>query len=370
MDFTRNMFENILKENVPDISNKDIWIWGTGNTAQLYQEGFIRLRDEGFCISGYCDNDHSKWDKEFYGKPVISPEHLRQLKNVCVLICSPQARVIREVGRQLEEYHMEWYPVDEVILKRHNEEVLNCYDLLHDEESKNIYANLVACRIKGESVPPSELCSGRQYFAMEQFMKYSPKEVFVDCGAYVGDTVEQYIWSRQGVFRKIIAFEPDGKNFEAMRRRTARLTDEWNIDEDAIILCPYGVGDREDGKVFQSYMANQGMGSKFVDSDDVEGERCRIVFLDEYITEQYSFLKADIESYEYKMLLGAQKGIQKNRPLLAVCIYHNAVDLYSIPLLVKKIVPQYHVAIRHHSRLLDETVMYAWVDDENVKGSR
>lgn len=74
-----------------------------------------------------------------------------------------------------------------------------------------------------------------------------------------------------------------------------------------------------------------------------------------------SFLKADIESYEYQMLLGAEKGIKKFRPLLAVCIYHNAVDFYSVILLIKKMVPEYHFAVRHHSENLDETVLYAWI---------
>lgn len=85
------------------------------------------------------------------------------------------------------------------------------------------------------------------------------------------------------------------------------------------------------------------------------------VKLDEFLTEPYSFLKADIESYEYQMLLGAEKSIRKFKPLLAVCIYHNAVDFYSIPILVKQILPEYRLAIRHHKDTLGETVLYAWV---------
>lgn len=58
---------------------------------------------------------------------------------------------------------------------------------------------------------------------------------------------------------------------------------------------------------------------------------------------------------------GAENGLRKYRPLLAVCIYHNAVDFYSIPLLIKRILPEYKLAVRHHLDDLSETVVYAWI---------
>jgi len=57
-----------------------------------------------------------------------------------------------------------------------------------------------------------------------------------------------------------------------------------------------------------------------------------------YITD-HCFTKADIESYEYQMLLGAAEAISARKPKLAICIYHNAVDFVQIPLLIKKTVP-------------------------------
>lgn len=63
------------------------------------------------------------------------------------------------------------------------------------------------------------------------------------------------------------------------------------------------------------------------------------------------------------MLLGAEKGIKKYKPKLAVCIYHNAVDFYFIPLLIHSFVPEYKFAVRHHSYELDETVLYVWIEE-------
>ena len=66
----------------------------------------------------------------------------------------------------------------------------------------------------------------------------------MDCGAYVGDTIERYIWKRDGVFKKIIGFEPDKKNFLAMWNRVKRLNLEWGLDDNALEIYEKGVADR------------------------------------------------------------------------------------------------------------------------------
>lgn len=49
----RQKLEELLNRALPVLTDKPIWIWGAGNTAQLYQEGFKRLEEEGFKIEGY-----------------------------------------------------------------------------------------------------------------------------------------------------------------------------------------------------------------------------------------------------------------------------------------------------------------------------
>ena len=105
---------------------------------------------------------------------------------------------------------------------------------------------------------------------------------------------------------------------------------------------------------------NNGLGSKIVQGVASEGESIKIVALDDVLDEDIDFLKADIESYEYKMLLGAEKTIRRCRPNIAVCIYHNSTDFYSVPLLVHKMMPDAKLAVRHHSNTLADTVLYAF----------
>jgi len=360
---SREALYHALTDNSFSTEGKKLFIWGTGNTAQLYQEGLKRLEEEGFFIHGYCDNHMEKFadDQSFCGKPVLGTEELRREKSAYVLICTPQSRAVREITEQLDGMGIPNSHIDAVIFKLHAKEVMACYDALEDEESRDIYAELTLCRMNGR-YPEKRRVDRELYFTLDRFRNANANEVFVDCGAFVGDVVERYIWNKGGAFGKIIAFEPDKGNYDALAYRVKRLKKEWNLKEDSIVLEYAGIGEQNGEGVFVHDAVNGGLGSKYV-ADASEGDVSRIYSIDGYMTEPFDFLKADIEGYEYQMLLGARESIRRYRPLLAVCIYHNAVDFYTILLLIKSIEPKYKFSLRHHTGLVSETVLYAWVEE-------
>lgn len=352
---TREELGQLLTTDIPAIEDKELWIWGTGGTAGLYQEGLSRIA-LGSKIAGYCDNNKEKWGKQFCGKPIISPEELKVRDNACALICSLQPGVSAEIMDGLTRQGIKGYTIDEVIFKTYFEEVLKCYDLLYDECSKDIYAELVASRMKGKR-PDAHIYSDNSYFIHQRIAAKDIGKTFIDCGAYVGDTIERYIWQTDGVVDRIVGIEPDTENFKALLKRKERLCEEWNIADQKMTMVCAGVGDKTETRRILSI--NDGLGSQFADGNG-EGTEQKIIALDDLLTEPYSFLKADIESFEYKMLLGAEKGIKRWKPDIAVCIYHNAIDFFSVVQLIHSIMPEYKFAVRHHSYGLLETVLYAW----------
>lgn len=362
----RDYIKQQLSQNIPHIEGKKILIYGMGNTAKLYYEGFQRLEKEGFSIEGYCSSfSDNQNEKIFLDKKIYELKELIGRDDICVLICTPNPNTIQSIVTTLDQYKIQHYLVDETILKLHASEVLECYDMLEDEKSKSVYADIVLARMEGR-YPLTETCEyGNAYFAIDSFLSDNDQEVFVDCGAFVGDTVEKFIWNRDGLFKKIIAFEPDQKSFEAMKKRVNRLKEEWNLKEENFVLRQWGVADRTNDIYFENYAQNNGLGNKFTTADEGENiMKIKAVSIDETIKEPITFLKADIESYEYKMLLGAENRIKNDKPLLAICIYHNVMDLFQIPLLIKTMVAGYKMSVRHHLGKLAETVLYCWYDKE------
>ncbi|MDA0067581.1 hypothetical protein OFS07_15080 [Brachyspira hyodysenteriae] len=68
------------------------------------------------------------------------------------------------------------------------------------------------------------------------FVIQNPNEIFLDAGAFVGDTIEKFIYNTCATFKKIYGFEPGEKQFKAMKLRMNRLIEEWSINNENIIL--------------------------------------------------------------------------------------------------------------------------------------
>lgn len=346
---------------LPDISNKEVYIWGSGNTALKYQEGIIRIPN--FKIKAYVDSNYSKQGQMISGKIIISPSEIEISEKTVILICTTQKTVLQEIislCKKMEIKESAIFHIDAGIWGMYKREIRELFDVLSDEKSKYIYLQMLKNRISC-TLPTDDVIDRNQYFSLSEFAKISEKEIFMDCGAFVGDTIEKYIWSRDGVFNKIIAFEPDNKNIEGMKYRLDRLKKEWNISENKIEVYPYAVSDRKNVAYIKRCEVNNGLGTiTCADKNDL-CEEVKSIRVDDFIREGNVFLKADIEGYEYRLIIGAENSIKKYQPKMAICIYHNAVDFFSIPLLIKKINPKYRLFIRHHSVSLDETVLYAYV---------
>jgi len=78
---------------------------------------------------------------------------------------------------------------------------------------------------------------------------------------------------------------------------------------------------------------------------------------------EVGFIKMDIEGAEYSALCGAEKVILRDKPLLAISVYHRPGDMLAIMDHLHCLVPAYRFWLRHYSIGLADTVLYASVDE-------
>ena len=82
--------------------------------------------------------------------------------------------------------------------------------------------------------------------------------------------------------------------------------------------------------------------------------------LDElFAKRRISFLKLDIEGAEPEALTGAREVIARDRPTIAVCVYHLQNHLWQIPLLVGSLVDDYRFYLRPYNEEGWDLVCYA-----------
>lgn len=186
---------------------------------------------------------------------------------------------------------------------------------------------------------------GNQYF---DFFEPEENEVFVDAGAYDGMTTIEFIkWAKKG-YSNIYVLEPYkaikpslDKNLEGISNTHCVYKAAWNKNEEIYFggeFTSFGIENNDEIVKIN--------GTKI---DDIVGD------------DRVTFIKMDIEGSEYNALLGAENTIRKNKPKLAICIYHKPGDIIELPNLIEKMVPEYKYAIRHYTAGTIETVLYAWI---------
>ncbi len=283
--------------------NKEIILYGAGGDAGANLTPWEK--DKRFI--GFCDRDVEKQKNGYFNHPVISPSQLLQRKDVSVVISTHWGA--EEIRAFLEE---SGFPRDSI------------YDM-----TPYIYRSETG-----------------QYFTPD-FMTFG-EEVFVDAGCKdLGTSQELLKYCSR--LKRVYAFEPDESNYKDCIRRK----EEFNDTE--IELFPYGTW--SDRRVLHfSATAN---GSSHVCEN---GETSiKVMPIDEAVAgkERVTFIKMDVEGSELESLKGARETILKDKPKLAICLYHKPEDVVEIPLYIKELVPEYKLYIRHHSNGPSETVLYA-----------
>ena len=354
-------WEALLNQIELPTETQRTYIWGAGNTSRLAHQGMTRenLYAE-FHVAGFLDKKTA--GTILNGFFVEKPEILHSLASECVFVMISTAyfEVYHEISSVLNKLGIRHCLLDAAILKARITKVKEAIALF-DDFSQKIYRRILEKRITLEPIEQG-LYAGESYFGIPEFCRQRTNEFILDCGAYVGDTTERFLW-RLPLIKKIICIEPDRGNYKALCTRIERLKKEWNCNEEKLIPLCAGI----DVKTRNCSVIDNGdhiaaIPAQINDSADIE----RTVFwsiddlLNENSWEDITFIKADIESFEYNMLLGAVKTIQRYKPRIALCIYHSGVDMFSIPLLIKKINPEYKMAVRHHSYDILETVLYAY----------
>jgi len=346
---------------INEIKGCPIAIYGVGRTAKYI---YSYLKSEGHNIKFFVDNDPKKQYKKFLDLPIISKNDMVNNNEIKGVITAPRGLNIKSL--ELENLmHIPIITFDSYYVLKNINEHFNIYKyLLTDKASKKTLKNILKAIVKDDDKYYSNINIRDQYFCIKRFMQVENK-YYVDIGAYVGDSIERFIWMNPE-FKKIYAFEPMKKQFKALNIRTHRLKEEWGLDEEQIVTENSAIGEISE---LIKIASSSNTVNFFITEDDItinsnSYETIQIISLDDYFYDKrIDLIKSDIEGFEMKMLNGAVNIIQNQLPKMAICTYHNINDLLNIINFINEIAPKkYKFALRHHSNNFSETVLYCWVE--------
>jgi FkbM family methyltransferase len=222
------------------------------------------------------------------------------------------------------------------------------YYRLEDDLSKEILVTFIKSK---QSLCSDELCKLNvedepAYFP--SFLHLNRNGVFVDCGAYDGDTTIMFnklMLNKYGVGGGIYAFECDRLNVEKFKKNTVHLKNIRIIEK----------GCWSEKKQL-SFFSEGTMNSKIIENGEFQIE---VDSIDNIVQDEISYIKMDIEGAELEALKGARNTILKYKPQLAVSVYHKQEDLITIPQYILSLNQNYKLFLRHYGDISVDTVLYA-----------
>ena len=226
------------------------------------------------------------------------------------------------------------------------------YELLADKQSRREFCAQIRwrCLLDYGCLPPAD--DPREMYFPAGLFALTPAEVFVDCGAFDGDSIRAFLGASHGRFGKIYAWEADGGNCSALRDYCSGLGAETAAK---VEILPYAVGARN-GTV--RFCAEGSVGSRMADSGETQEVECRTI--DSVLADAApTLIKMDIEGAEPDALRGAAQTMAHSSPVMAACVYHKCDHLWELPQLMKLANPDYRIFLRRYAEDCWETVYYA-----------
>lgn len=354
-----------------------IVLFGAGG---LGRRTLAKLRGIGLQPLAFADNNPALWETSVDGVPVYSTARAATLHGqnavFVVTIWGTQARdrMFDRVQQLLDlgckhvapagllfwkfpEVFLPYFPLDLPHKALHfTGEIKAAFDLFKDELSRREYVAQVAFRLFLDSDELTCNPESKQYFPPD-LIHLGEHEVLVDCGAFDGDSIADFV-NRQGrSFHSITAFEPDAANRNKLHARLNRYSVSIR---NRIHIFPQAVGSRTGHVSFSSTGTDQ---SKIGESANL----VECVTLDKALQNlRPSLIKFDIEGAELDALAGACNVISHSRPVLAVSAYHEQDHLWRVPLALAQLCKDYKFFLRPHGSEGWDLTCYA-VPSERVK---
>ena len=347
----------IIKEIV---SNKaPVVLYGAGEVASCL---YLKLKEDGLNLDYVAvDDKYFINDREFFGLRIYPLSKVLEKNETCNFIigftdsiCSKEEE-LKALGHRVYTFNPylsallsdgteRGFDFDFDFVEHHSSEFNTLYENLEDNLSRSVMSAFINQMISRDCKYLKKLWCKNQYFT-EDIIKISNDEVFIDGGAFVGDTLREFIKFGKG---KIYAFEPNPENFRQLLKLRKDIPN--------LICINKGLWVEPNTLYFKSAIATSA-GSITEDATEI---RVQVDSIDNVLKgDKATFIKMDIEGAELMALKGSENTIKKYKPKLAISVYHRKDDLLTIPQYIKSISDSYRLYLRSHLPYTMELVLYA-----------
>jgi FkbM family methyltransferase len=367
-------------------TDKNIILYGTGDGADKV---LSVMNKYGLEPKAFMASDDFVRGQVFRGYKVKKLEEIEEsFKDFIILICFGTDRedVLANIIKLTEKYEV--YAPDVPLIGEeiynseyiaaHAEEIVKARDLLADEKSAETFNGWLNYRLSGRIDILEDIAVSRKEALKLLDIKASEQGFYIDAGACRGDTVEEFIDLTGGYipanlsrhnrnipkrgFKKIIAIEPETKNFIRLKRKFFAYGSgifvpvnaaAWSSDGRVILNVKTGRASTVNSVNSPQNETNTVSHEANTVPHEVDRKRNKqvetlSVSIDSLVYGETAptYIKIDTEGAEAEVIKGARNVITKYKPKLTIALYHRAEDMYSLPLMLKSLNPEYKFYLR------------------------
>lgn len=355
--------------------SESLVLFGAGGLGRKALSG---LRQVGIEPLAFADNSPSLWGQTIDGVRVLHPEQAaQQFADRAAFVVTiwraggshrfAQSRQqLLSLGcRKIASFVSLFWKHPDVFLPHYcqdlphkvleqAEDVRATFALWSDDESRREYVAQVRWRLMMDFDGLPHPVVDQQYFP-EDLFSLSPGEVFVDCGAFDGDTIKEFLHRQNGSFRQIVALEPDTSSMQKLRQYVSTLPAEVS---ERVMLLPVAAAAHAEKALFQvTGSASSALAGSTLRGDLVEVSCAPLAEI--LVDHAPTYIKMDIEGAELDALRGAREVIEGHLPILAVSAYHQQDHLWRIPAYLRSLAATYGFFLRPHNEEGWDLVCYA-----------
>lgn len=351
------------------LAHAPVVIAGAGVLGRRLLQG---LRENGLDPVAFADNDSNRWNTRVDGVPVLSvtdaaARYAEQALFVVAVWNAGRRRNQVDVRDQLlrakcrnvvsfahvfrcfPDALLPYFAIEEPERAlRSADAIAEAFGLLEDEASRTTFLGQLRWRLDADFEQLPSPREEPQYFPSDLYTLRTD-ETFIDCGAFNGDTLREFLALTNGAFTRYYALEPDPANFASLERNVKSFAPPTA----ARVTClPLAASDHRGTERFDS------RGSASSVFSDSGGTVIDCAPLDELVG-ACTIIKLDVEGAEPKVLHGAARILSESAPIAAISAYHLQSHLWELPLLVHDLQPRYSLTYRVHNEEGFDLVLYA-----------
>lgn len=364
--------------------HKNIIMFGCGGKGR---EAISALKAYGIKIAAACDNNQALWGHKFLDEYVIQgfDAEIAALEDCCVVITASiiyATEIQLEIQKNYPEipiYHLsapfkvESWLLPESELQDHRSELADTYDLLQDDESRNIFLDTLNWKLTGNMLPLNKYPLDYEAYSFfdETLIRTDEQSVYVDVGAYTGDTIACFLMFSRGKFKKIIGVEADRGNYSAL----SQMVQFSRVEH--IEIYNLGLWSQEEEKIFYTNSANEkihfGSPNLFqsvdVVADNYSLERMKDKLMEDVLSlktldnllknEAPTIIKINALAADREIILGGKHILEQYKPALMLEFGVTQRDVFEMIPLIKQINGAYRFYMRRKRVFEDiKTVLY------------